>query len=90
MPLQRHSEYQPLSKPEKMLGNIMLACELPHSLEQTSRLDILSVLFHAYSKVPAIDLILKRTFASFALQKFRSLALFPRFLISEISSIIVV
>lgn len=50
---------------------------------------VVSILFHAYSKVPVMDLIPKRTFSSFALQKFTSLALF-QFLISEIISIPVI
>lgn len=35
---------------------------------------VLSILFHACSKVPVTDLISKRTFSSFSLQKFTSLA----------------
>lgn len=86
VPLQRHAEYQPPSKPEEIPGNIMLAYEL-HSPENTCHLDILPMLFHAHYKVPATDLIPK-TLASFALQQFLSLALFLKLLISELSSII--
>lgn len=62
------------------------------TLKVSSKLDdsvVLSILFHTYSKVPVTDLIPKRTFSSFALLKFTSLALF-KFLIPEISSILVI